>query len=66
MEWKQELVAGVQPEGSICRPENFKTLHSNFDICRNFQRIKMKFYTLIMKILYSNSKNFQKSSMCML
>jgi len=22
---------------------NFKTLHSNFDICRNFQRIKMKF-----------------------
>jgi len=27
--------------------ENFKTLHSNFDICRNFQRIKMKFYTLI-------------------
>jgi len=28
-------------------PENFKTLHSNFDICRNFQRIKIKFYILI-------------------
>ena len=24
--------------------ENFKALHSNFDICRNFQRTKMKFY----------------------
>jgi len=31
----------------ICPPEIFKTLHSNFDICRNFQRIKMKFYILI-------------------
>jgi len=31
----------------ICSPEIFKTLHSNFDICRNFQRIKMKFYILI-------------------
>jgi len=29
-------------------PEIFKTLHSNFDICRNFQRIKMKFYIIIM------------------
>ena len=28
-------------------PETFKTLHSNFDICRNFQRMKMKFYILI-------------------
>jgi len=28
-------------------PEIFKTLHSNFDICRNFQRIKVKFYILI-------------------
>jgi len=28
-------------------PEIFKTLHSNFDICRNLQRIKMKFYILI-------------------
>jgi len=25
----------------------FKTLHSNFDICRNFEKIKMKFYILI-------------------
>jgi len=31
----------------ICPPEIFKTLHSNFDICRNFQRIKMKFFILI-------------------
>ena len=30
----------------ISPPEIFKTLHSNFDICRNFQRIKMKFYFL--------------------
>jgi len=28
-------------------PEIFKTLHINFVICRNFQRIKMKFYILI-------------------
>ena len=31
----------------ICTPEIFKTLHSNFVICRNFQRIKMKVYILI-------------------
>ena len=31
----------------ICLPKIFKTFHSNFDICRNFQRIKMKFYILI-------------------
>jgi len=31
----------------ICHPEIFKTLRSNFDICRNFQRIKMRFYILI-------------------
>jgi len=37
--------AGAQPwGGGICPPEIFKILHSNFDICRNFQRIKMKFY----------------------
>jgi len=34
-------------QGGICPPEIFKILHSNFDICRNFQRIKMKFYILI-------------------
>ena len=28
-------------------PENFKTLHSNFDISRNLQRIKMRFSILI-------------------
>jgi len=27
--------------------EIFKIFHSKFDICRNFQRIKMKFYILI-------------------
>jgi len=30
--------------GAFASPEIFKTLHSNFDICRIFQRIKMKFY----------------------
>jgi len=30
--------------GAFGSPEIFKTLHRNFDICRNFQRIKMKFY----------------------
>ena len=29
--------------GHFPPPEIFKTLHSNFGICRNFQRIKMKF-----------------------
>jgi len=33
--------------GHLPPPEIFKTLHSNFDICRNFERIKMKFYILI-------------------
>jgi len=33
--------------GGIFPPEIFKTLHSNFDICRNFQRKMMKFYILI-------------------
>jgi len=36
-----------QGRGHLPPPEIFKTLHSNFDICRNFQRIKMKFYILI-------------------
>ena len=38
---------GAQPRGGHLPPVIFKTLHSNFDICRNFQRIKMKFYILI-------------------
>ena len=40
---------GAKPGGAFGAfpRENFKTLHSNFDICRNFQRIKMKFYILI-------------------
>jgi len=29
--------------GAFVPPEIFKTLHSNFDICRIFQRIKMNF-----------------------
>jgi len=33
-------------------------------ICRNFQRIKMKFYIRFMKISYSNSENVQKHSVC--
>jgi len=33
--------------GRFSSPENFKTLHSNFDICRNIQKIKMKSYILI-------------------
>jgi len=33
--------------GAFAPPENFKTLHCNLDICWNFQRIKMKFYILI-------------------
>jgi len=33
--------------GHLPLHEIFKTLHSNFDICRNFQRTKMNFYILI-------------------
>jgi len=40
-------------------PEIFKTLRSNFDICRNFQRIKMKLYILI--ILKKYDWNFSLS-----
>jgi len=42
------LYSGAQPWGGNLPPENFKTLHSNFDICRNFQRTKDE-------ILYSNN-----------
>jgi len=36
--------AGAQPAGGggiwgICPPDIFKTLHRNFDICKNVQRI---------------------------
>jgi len=48
--------SGAQPGGRAFRalslPEIFKTLHRNFDICRNFQRIKMKFHILI---IFKNS-----------
>jgi len=40
-------------------PEILKTLHSNFDICRNFQRIKMNFYIPI--ILKKSSWTFSLS-----
>ena len=54
--------AGAQPKGHFTPSlEHFKTLHRNFDICRNFQRIKMKLSILIMKILYSNSENFRNA-----
>jgi len=51
--------SGAQPgEGGIwgiCPPGIFKTLHSDFDICRNFQRLKMKFCILtILKKPYCN------------
>jgi len=42
-------------------PENFKTFHKNFDICRNFQRIKMKFYILITKICILILKIFRNA-----
>ena len=38
--------SGTQLGGHL-PPEIFKALHSNFDICRNFQRIKMKFFILM-------------------
>ena len=55
------LVHTVTPNGRASRGwgEIFKTLHSNFDICRNFQRIKMKFYILI--ILKKSYWNFSLS-----
>ena len=41
--------------GAFAPPEIFKILHGNFDICRNFQRIKKKFYILsIFKKSYCN------------
>jgi len=65
MRWPSTRSYGIRNHGGgFPPPENLKTLHSNFDICRNFQRIKMKFYILIMKILYSNSATFQKCSVC--
>ena len=36
----------------ICPPEIFKTLHSNFDISRNFQIIELKFCILIILTLW--------------
>ena len=47
VEGKRYIYTGAQPGGAFgafAPPEIFKTLHSNFDICRNFERIKMKFY----------------------
>jgi len=34
-------------EGAFAPPEIFKAMNSNFDICRNFRGIKIKFYILI-------------------
>jgi len=41
--------------GAFAPPEIFKAFHSDFDICRNFQRIKMKiFFLIIFKKSYWN------------
>jgi len=42
-------------------PENFEVLHSNFNICKNFQRIKMRFYILILKMFNSILKIFRNA-----
>jgi len=45
---KQRLCKSqARNQGAFAPPEIFKTLHGTFDICRNFQRIKMKFYIVI-------------------
>ena len=51
------ITTGAQPGeafGPYAPFDNFKTLHRNFDICRNFQMIKMKFCNLIVfkKVLF--------------
>jgi len=46
--------------GHLCSPEIFKKLHSNFDIRRSFQRLKMKFYIPI--IFKKSYWNFSLSS----
>jgi len=46
--WTTLLIRRVTREGIFCLPpENFKILHCNLDICRNFQTIKTEFYILI-------------------
>jgi len=47
---KHKTRRAIRGEGTFAAfapPEIFKTLHRNFKICRNFQRIKMKFYVLV-------------------
>jgi len=34
--------------GAFVQPKIFKTSYSNFEMCRNFQIINLKFYILIM------------------
>ena len=43
----QQATTGGRHLGHLPPPEIFKTLHSSFDICSNFQRIKNKVYILI-------------------
>ena len=43
----EQLRPGAQPGGAFSSPVIFKTLHSNFDICRNTQIIKLKYCILI-------------------
>jgi len=59
------LESGAQPGGggafgAFAPPEIFKTLHSNFDICRNFQIIKLK-YSILIIFMKKTYKNFSLS-----
>jgi len=46
---------GAQPGGGKCPPRKFQNIPQQFDICRNFQRIKTKFCIVIIfkkKVLF--------------
>jgi len=58
-QWGFKFQTGAQPGGEFSPPQKFQ--NSNFDIFRNFQRIKINFYILIMKILFSNSEIFRNA-----
>jgi len=48
--------------GHLPSPKFFKTLYSNFDILRNFQRIKMKAFFILLFVYYS--EKFRKCCVC--
>jgi len=53
--WKGTNRRATEGGGAFAPPEIFKAFHSDFDICRNFQRIKMKiFFLIIFKKSYWN------------